>query len=207
MAYLQNILTWTKDTFLPLGPYGLFFLSIIESIFFPVPPEVILIPLCLSKPSLSLWYGIIASIGSVLGGFVGYSIGYYGGKRIFLRLFGGKNFLKMHRQYDKYGIWAVIIAGFTPMPYKIISIGSGILYIKFWKFLIASVVSRAPRFMTSALLLYFYGESVVGFIENYLEMIFYALALLAVLIIIYYLYKNKEYIRKKLRRKNKKLKE
>ena len=120
MSLINSLISWTNNTF--QGWYGLFILAFIESSFFPIPPDLLLIALCLAKPSLGLFFALICTIGSVLGAMFGYGIGYYGGKPLLLRLFSSSKVSKVHNLFERYEAWAIFIAGFTPIPYKVFTI-------------------------------------------------------------------------------------
>ena len=120
---------WTKEVFAPMGAWGLFVLSFIEASFFPVPIETLLFILCLASPENSLWYASIATVGSTLGGVSGYYIGYVGKMAILEKLFRKDKIEKAHNLFNKYGWLTVFIGGFTPLPYKLVTIASGVFYI------------------------------------------------------------------------------
>lgn len=150
MSFVAGLLQWTIDTLGALGVYGLFILAVIESIFFPVPVDVLLIILVALNPSLWWLYAIIAVVGSVLGAMVGYWIGYLGEIVLLERLFKKKHIEKAHALFNKYETGAIFIAGFTPIPYKVFALAAGVFYIRFWPFVITSFVSRGLRFFIVA---------------------------------------------------------
>ena len=164
MSLFNWLIEWTNRTF--VGAYGLFVLAFIESSFFPVPPDLVLIALSLAEPSLALYFALICTIGSVLGAMFGYGIGYYGGKPILIKLFSESKVNKVHKLFQKYEAWAIFIAGFTPIPYKVFTIAGGAFYVNFKKFVIASVFSRGLRFFIEAVLIIYFGDVIVGFLSK-----------------------------------------
>jgi len=147
---LESLFTWTKEVFTPLGIPGLFLLAVIESIFFPVPVDVLLIILAAADPSLWWVYALVATVGSVLGAAIGYRIGYWGEEAILKKLFPKKYIHRVHTLFEKYESLAIFIAGFTPLPYKIFAVGAGVFYVSFWPFIIVSVIARGLRFLIVA---------------------------------------------------------
>jgi len=168
MKLFNDLVLWTQHTFAPLGLWGLFVLSVIESIFFPVPPDILVIILTLQYPSHFWLIALIATMGSVVGGLIGYSIGYLGEKTILEKMFSKKKMEKVHRLFDRYGAGSVLIAAFTPLPYKIFTIGAGVFYINMKKFILASLIGRGGRFFLVAWSVYAYGDSIVGTLDKYI---------------------------------------
>jgi membrane protein YqaA with SNARE-associated domain len=153
------------------APTALFWVSFIESSVFPIPPDVMLIPMAIANRLKAWWYATIATIGSVLGGLLGYAIGYFlfdlVGQPI-LGFYGyGDKFQEFAAQYNEYGAWIVFMAGLTPFPFKVITIASGTTSMNIFVFLLASIVGRASRFFAVAALLYFFGQPIREFIERY----------------------------------------
>jgi membrane protein YqaA with SNARE-associated domain len=162
----------------PYGGSALFVFAFAESSFFPIPPDVLLIPLCLGDPSRAFWFAFLCSAGSVLGGAAGYGIGYWGGRPLVYKLFPEEKVVAVERMYDRWNAWATGIAGLTPLPYKLFTISGGACAINFRVFLLASVVSRSLRFFGVAGLLYLYGEPIRSFIEEYLNVLSIAFVVL-----------------------------
>src|SRR3989338_4669918 len=126
MSIIADMIEWSRSTFLPFGEAGLFAVAFMESSFFPIPPDLLLIPLVLLNPQLGLWYALVCTIGSVLGAVLGYYIGIKGGRPILIRLAGKEKTDKTARYFRKYGDWAIGIAAFTPIPYKVFTIAAGV---------------------------------------------------------------------------------
>jgi membrane protein YqaA with SNARE-associated domain len=162
----------------PHPGWWLFLLAFAESSFFPIPPDVLLITLGVATPERAIWYGLVCSIGSVLGGVLGYGIGLYGGRPLLYRFFAEKKIHGVERLYDRYNAWATGIAGLTPIPYKVFTIAGGAFKINFKIFVLASMVSRTLRFMAEGVLLFFFGEAIRGFLFewfNWLSIVFVVL--------------------------------
>jgi membrane protein YqaA with SNARE-associated domain len=168
------------------GATALFCLSFAESSFFPIPPDVLLAPLTLGAPKKWFQFALACSIASVLGGIMGYCIGMFlwgqVGQWVFAHLgsvgFTPANFEKFESWYDKWDFWIVSVCGFTPLPYKVCTISSGIARISFAGFLIASTLSRSARFFLVAGLFRWKGESIRPFIEKYFNWLSLAFVLL-----------------------------
>ena len=144
----------------------LFLLAFAESSFFPIPPDVLLITLGVSTPERALWFGLVCSLGSVLGGGFGYVIGLVGGRPLLYRFFSASRIHAVEAMYDRYNAWATGIAGLTPIPYKVFTIAGGAFKIRFRVFMLASLVSRSGRFMVEAVLLYFFGPPIRDFLYS-----------------------------------------
>jgi len=184
------VLHWA-DT--PYGTWALFILAFCESSFFPVPPDVLLIALAVAVPKKSLKYALVCTLGSILGGCLGYVIGWQ-----FMEAVGSKiiNFYGLHEKisyieflYHKYDAWAIGIAGFTPIPYKVFTISAGAFSINFSVFILASAVSRSARFFLVGGLIYIFGPRIQALIDKYFNFLVVAFTVLLVagFIIIKYL--------------------
>lgn len=181
---MEGIIEFFKSCvtyFMDMGEIGLFVLSIIESSIFPIPPDVILIPMCIANPQNALWLAGITTIGSVIGAGIGYIIGKFGGRPVLDFLFKNKKntILEVERLYNKYGVWAVGGAAFTPIPYKVFTIASGVFKMKFVPFILISILGRGLRFFFEGGLLMLFGEK----IKSNLELI---MILFAVFVILFY---------------------
>lgn len=162
----------------PHPGWWLFALAVAESSFFPIPPDVLLVTLGVARPELAIWYAVVTSVGSVLGGGLGYAIGLYGGRPLLYRFFNETKINAVERLYDRFNAWATGIAGLTPIPYKVFTIAGGALKINFKIFMLASLASRSLRFMTEGILLYFFGAAIKDFLYtrfNWLSIAFVVL--------------------------------
>lgn len=184
---LHALLYWVEsfaDT--PYGGVALFVIAFAESSFFPVPPDVLLIALCLGSPERSLWFALICTVASVLGGMAGYAIGKWGGRPLLNRWFSSERLAPVEGYYERWNAWATGIGGLTPIPYKIFTIAGGVFRANFKVFVIASVIARGLRFFTIAILIYFYGDPIRNFIErhlNWLSIVFVILLVLGFLLV------------------------
>ncbi|MFH1114924.1 MAG: YqaA family protein [Pseudomonadota bacterium] len=166
------VLSWAYS---PYAVPALFLLAFAESSFFPIPPDVLLLALAISIPRKAFTFAAICSVGSVLGGMVGYLIGYefmeVVGNRI-LAVYGLMDKWQVVGElYNKYAAWAVGIAGFTPIPYKLFTIAGGAFKIDFPVFVLASVISRSARFFLVAALIYYFGPPIKSFIDKYFNIL------------------------------------
>ncbi len=150
--------------------YWLFAISFIESSFFPIPPDVMLIPMILATPKKAWNLAGIATAGSVIGAYLGYAIGFYFFQLIAEPLLNFYGYLEKFNSfkdlYNQYGAWIVFGAGITPFPYKIITIASGVVHMNLLVFTVASIIARGMRFFLVAWLLKKYGETMRVFIEK-----------------------------------------
>ena len=157
------------------APWALAGVSFIESSVFPIPPDVMLIPMVLAERRKAWLFAAIATIASVLGGIFGYLIGYFLFETVgqpILNFYGfGEKFDDFARRYNEYGAWIVFFAGLTPFPYKVITIASGVAMLNPAVFGLASLASRGLRFFIEAALLYWAGPPVRAFIETKLELV------------------------------------
>ena len=166
------VLHWSET---PYGIWALFLLSFSESSFFPIPPDVLLIALAVGKPEKSFRFAAVCALGSVLGGGLGYVIGWQfmatiGDKIVeFYGLAGKVDYIEA--LYNRYDAWAVGIAGFTPIPYKVFTIAAGAFNISFPVFIAASAVSRSARFFMVGGLIYYFGPGIQTFIETYFNLL------------------------------------
>ena len=175
---LRQIYNWTlslaerKFSGLWLG-----LLSFAEASFFPIPPDVLLIPLCLGKMKKAFKFAFICSIASVLGGIAGYAIGAFAWDELaglffqYIPGFTPEKFEKLKSWYEEWGWPLVFIAGFSPIPYKIFTVASGVLGMALWPFILASAVSRSARFFLVAFLLAKFCEPMKEKIDKHFNLL------------------------------------
>jgi membrane protein YqaA with SNARE-associated domain len=185
MSYLRRlydwILHWAETKY---GVPALFLLALAESSFFPIPPDVLLIPLALGARSKAIRFALVCSVASIVGGIAGYGIGYFSwwsGAEAYSAValfffnhipgFTEQVFLNIQEKYEIYNFLIVFTAGFTPIPFKIITISAGAFSVNFPMFLLASTVSRSARFFLVALLIRQFGEPITVFIDKYFNVL------------------------------------
>ncbi len=173
------MLSWGNSRW---GALALFLFALAESSFFPIPPDVLLIALCLGMTSRSFRYGLICLSGSIVGAMIGYAIGFFCWQNtageytalanwFFAHVFSMESFLNVGELYDRYNFWIVFTAGFTPLPYKIFTITGGLFHINLAMFIVASIISRGLRFMLIAGLIWKFGAPIKTFIDKYFNLL------------------------------------
>jgi membrane protein YqaA with SNARE-associated domain len=163
--------------------YSLVLLALVstaESIFLPIPPDVFLIPLSLINPSFSFIFALIATIFSISGGVIGYYIGNKGGKPLVRKLISKEKLDKVRVFYNKYDIWAILIAAFSPIPYKVFTISAGLFDLNLRRFMLASLIGRGGRFFLIATLIFIFGPPIKKALSDYFEL--FTLLVVALLI-------------------------
>lgn len=182
------LLHWSKT---PYGWLVLFIWAFTESSFFPIPPDAFLIAMVLGARKRAFTFALAASIASLLGGTFGYSIGHYlwwDGPGLYSSMahffyqnipgFTESAFLEIQKLYESWGFWVVFTAGFTPIPYKVITISAGAFNINFVVFVIASALSRSARFYLVSWLLWKFGKPIQAFIDQYFNLLSIAFVIL-----------------------------
>ena len=164
------VLGWADS---PVGGVALFLLAVAESSFFPIPPDVLLLALCVGEPKRSFRFAGICAAGSVIGGCIGYFIGWQFmaaiGEKI-VTLYGVSGEMdRIGALYREWDAWAVGIAGFTPIPYKVFTLTAGMFRISFPVFVLASFVSRSLRFVLLAGLVWKFGPGIRAFIDRHFD--------------------------------------
>lgn len=173
---IRRLYDWTMNAATHRSaPAALFGVSFAESSFFPIPPDVMLIPMILAQKAKAWLFAAIATLGSVIGGIFGYAIGYFVFETIgipILNFYGMTDaFQEFAAKYNEWGAWIVFIAGVTPFPYKVITIASGATQLNFVVFMVASILARGLRFFAVAALLYWFGPPIRDFIERWLNLV------------------------------------
>lgn len=171
-SYLyEKTITWSSHH---RATYYLAGVSFAESSFFPIPPDVMLISMGLAKPRHSWMYAFIALIFSVIGGLFGYLIGYFGMEIVEPFLMStsyASKVVAIRHWFDHQSVWLVILAAFSPFPYKIFTITAGMMQMKFWPFLLGSIIGRGVRFFLVSGILYFAGEKIERHLRRYIDRI------------------------------------
>ncbi len=177
------MLLWAKHRF---APWCLGIVSFAESSFFPIPPDVMLMPMVLARPPYWLRFATITTVTSVLGGALGYAIGYWGLEAIidWLSPHNRQTLETAQRWFAEWGVWTIFIAGFSPIPYKLFTIAGGVMHMAFLPFLVASLVGRGSRFFLVAAIVRFASPHLEPILRRYIEHIGWALTGLLLLAII-----------------------
>jgi membrane protein YqaA with SNARE-associated domain len=193
MKFLKKLYDWVlhwAET--PYGPLALFLLALAESSVFPIPPDPLLIALCLGAIKKSWRFAFYTSLASIIGGAIGYLIGFGVWEAVdsfffkYVPGFTESLFERVTANFQNYGFWYVFAAGFTPIPYKVFTIASGVFKLNFILFLVASAISRSLRFFAVAALFRKFGPSIKVFIEKYfniLAILFFILLLAGFLVV------------------------
>lgn len=145
--------------------------SFTESIINPIPPDPLLIAIAIGNPSNALWLAALVTATSVLGAVVGHWLGLRFGRPIVLRFFSETKVARVEQMFQKYGAWAILIAAFTPIPYKVFTVTAGVMEMERRPFIIASIVGRGTRFFILGILIFVFGEAIQGFIETQFELV------------------------------------
>lgn len=166
---LHTLLEAAKALIHIVTPLNLAFISFIEAIFFPIPPDAILIPLVLLNPHNAILFALITAVTSVLGASVGYFIGRRGGRPILDRFASSERIQQIEELFAKYDVWSTAIAAFTPIPYKVFALAAGVFSIPLGRFLVVSFFCRMLRFSIIAVLLMIYGAHIAEFLQRNYE--------------------------------------
>jgi len=194
MLWLKNLYNWVLEwSNSKWGAFALFSLAFTEASFFPIPPDVLLIALCLGSRSKSLYFVAICSLGSALGAIFGYSIGYFlwwNGSQEFSQFanfffniipgFSTEIFFDIKQKYEEWNFWVIFVSGFTPIPFKVFTVSAGAFNINFNLFLIASLIARSARFLIIGGLIWKFGEPIRSFIDKYFNILAFLFSFLLV---------------------------
>jgi membrane protein YqaA with SNARE-associated domain len=184
-GFIRRLYEWTMTK--ARGPHAtkmLFVVSFAESSFFPIPPDLMLVPMCLANRARAFLLAAWCTLASVLGGMFGYLIGallFESVGQWLLSVYGyGESFEAFRSLYAEWGPWTLLVGGLTPVPYKLITIASGIAGYDFFLFVLLSALTRGARFGLEAALVYWFGEPVRAFIEKRLEIVVSVAVLLVI---------------------------
>ncbi len=165
------VLHWAETKY---GTPALFWLAFAESSFFPIPPDVLLMALSLSIPKKAFRYAAVCTVGSVLGGILGYYLGFAFwemAKGILYTYIDKEGFDVVREYFNQYQGWAIAVAGLTPIPYKVFTITAGFLRANILVFIVASILARGLRFFTVAGMIYLFGPKIKEFIDRYFNVL------------------------------------
>lgn len=169
-----RVMQWARH---PRAPWFLGGLSFAESSFFPVPPDVMLAPMALARPERAMRYALLTTLASVAGGILGYVLGIFFFELIEPLLHESgywPKFEQARHWFDVYGFWAILIAGFSPIPYKVFTIAAGAMAMLFLPFVVASIIGRGMRFYLVALLMKWGGEPMEKRLHSYVDYVGWA---------------------------------
>ncbi len=190
MQIIRKIYDWTlRQARTPYAEWTLFGVSFAESSFFPLPPDVMLLPMCIADRAKALRFAAVCTIASVLGGLLGYAIGALlyetAGRWIIETYHLEAAFAKFHEGFNEWGVWIILAKGLTPIPYKLVTIASGVAHFPLLAFVLASILTRGARFFLVAWLVMKFGAPIQVFVEKYLNWV--ALGVLALIILGFWL--------------------
>ena len=184
---MHDIVLQISNLFQSLGMQGLFINAVIESCLpgFPLPPDVLLIGMCLALPTKALLYALICTTGSITGALVAYALGRFGGRPLFNYLFRKKadKLAAVEKLFDEYGAFAVFFSAFSPIPYNIFAIAAGIMKMNVFKFWLVSCLGRGGRFFFVSIVLMIFGETIKQYMNYFIAGV--SVLLVAFFVILY----------------------
>jgi membrane protein YqaA with SNARE-associated domain len=186
MSPIRSTYDWAlRQSEGPYAPLVLFIVAFAESSFFPLPPDVLLLPMAIAAREKAYRFAAICTIASVLGGFLGYAIGAFlydsVGQWIIHTYHLEAGFQRFHDQFNTWGVWIILAKGLTPIPFKLVTIASGVAKLNLISFGLAAAGTRALRFFLVALLVRIYGAPIKVFVEKYLTWVALGVLVLIVL--------------------------
>jgi len=180
----EKVMAWSRH---PHAPWFLGGLSFAESSFFPIPPDVMLAPMSMARPRRAWWYAALTTLTSVAGGIAGYLIGllaFEAAAPLVKDMGHWDSYLAAKSWFDRWGFWAVFLAGFSPIPYKVFTITAGAISMPFMPFVLASAIGRGARFFLVAGLMAWGGESMEQGLKRYVDVAGWIVVGLAVVILV-----------------------
>ena len=181
----NRAMKWSRH---PHAPRYLAGLSFAESSFFPIPPDVMLAPMSLASPNRAWYFAALTTLASVVGGLLGYAIGLFAFDLIepYLHDLGyWQGYLTAQRWFDEWGFWAIFIAGFSPIPYKVFTITAGVISMTLLPFVLASAIGRGARFFMVAGLMAWGGERMEQALHRYVDILGWVVVVVFVLVIFF----------------------
>ncbi len=190
---MSEILHTIEEWLMEYGIFGLFFVSFADSSFFPLPPDVLLIPMSITNPDSALWYAFVTTVASILGALLGWYIGKKLGRPVLKLIISEEKIEKVEYYFTKYGPMAILVGAFTPIPYKVFTIFSGISRLSLRVLIIWSIIGRGARFFIEALIIMALGAQAKPFIEeNFTLITFVGSALIIIVYVIYIIIRKKK---------------
>ncbi len=173
MSPIRSMYDWTlRQAEGPIARRVLFIIAFAESSFFPIPPDVMLLPMAIANRERAYHYAFICTLGSVLGGLLGYAIGAFlyesVGQWIINTYHLQEGFQRFHDEFNEWGVWIILVKGLTPIPFKLVTIASGVAKLNLVSFVLACIGTRAMRFYLVAWLVKRFGAPIKEFVEKYL---------------------------------------
>lgn len=178
-AMYDKTMSWSKHRY---APFFLCFTSFIEAIFFPIPPDVMLIPMAMSKPQSAVRLALYTAIFSLFGGVIGYALGYFATDWVqgIVQQFGYQHHWETAISwFERWGVLVVFVAGFSPIPYKVFTICAGVMQMALFPFAITALISRTARFILVAKLAAWGGEKFADKLRRFIEIIGWSVVVLA----------------------------
>lgn len=173
----------------PNAPWWLAFISFIEAIFFPIPPDVMLMPMSMTQPQKAWRLALITGIASTLGGMIGYAIGFFATDwvmNLMIELGYQHQWQNLNAWFEQWGILMIFVAGFSPVPYKLFTIYAGVMQMVFLPFVLVAFISRTLRFILVAKLCAWGGEKFADKLQRYIEVLGWSVVVLAAIVILVY---------------------
>jgi membrane protein YqaA with SNARE-associated domain len=181
-ALYDRVMRWSRHRHAPRYLAGL---SFAESSFFPIPPDVMLVPMALARPSRAWRLAALTTLASVAGGLLGYLIGLFAFDAVepLLRNAGYyPKYLQVKEWFDQWGVWAIFVAGFSPIPYKVFTITAGVISMPLLPFTLASLFGRGARFFLVAALMAWGGERMEGVLRLYIDRIGWIMVVVVIVV-------------------------
>lgn len=183
----DRVLVWSRHRF---ASRYLAVMSFCESIFFPIPVDVMLAPMCLARPEKAWFYATITSVASVSGGLLGYMLGYFAFEGFVEPLITAAGYTERYLQvvewFKEYGFWVVFLAGFSPIPYKVFTVSAGVLHMALLPFIMASIIGRSARFFLVAGLIRWGGKAMEDKLREYIDILGWLV--IALIVLLYFIY-------------------
>lgn len=178
-ALYNWVVSWADS---PYGVWALFFIALVESSIFPIPPDVLLLALAFGAPKKSYKFAGVCAVGSIVGAVIGYGIGVFFFDSVGMWVVNTyhlqSKLVLVEQAFNKNAFAFIMLAGFTPIPFKVITIASGMMKVPLSTLVVGSAISRTGRFVLVATFVFFMGEKAKGFIDKYFEMLTIAFTVL-----------------------------